>query len=81
METVVTWGAVSTAVAAVVFACHASYRVGRMNGVQNGMSATLKRIEDNIGKLFGKVDGLRCGEHEVRMEEYGRRINVLEERR
>ena len=80
METIVTWGAMSIGVAAVVFACHASYRVGVMKGIQNGMGETLKRIEGSIVEIFQRLGELPCKERGAEARERNRRLEVLEDK-
>jgi len=80
MEAVITWGAFSVGVAAVVFACHASYRVGVMKGIQNGMGETLKRIENNIIEIFQRLGELPCKERGAEARERNRRLDVLEDK-
>jgi len=91
METIVTWGPISIGVTAVIFACHASYRVGVMKGTQNGMAKTLKGIEEtmkegfrnfrlDIIKLFDRFDGLECKERGAEARERDRRIAVVEKK-
>lgn len=46
--------------------------------LENGINATLKRMEKNNTELFDKWDHRDCPAHTVKMEEFERRVAKIE---
>ncbi len=46
--------------------------------LENGINATLKRMEQNTAELFDKWDHRDCPAHTIKMEEFERRVGKIE---